>query len=98
EIMTTCIDKFFDGEEGGFHDTEHEVLGTRLKRVEDVPQPSANSLAIMVLLKLSLMTGSDAYRDAAERSLKTFAALAREMSVHAGAYYCGLDASFRMLK
>jgi hypothetical protein len=89
---------FYDAGEGGFFDTESEVLGTRLKRMEDTPHPSANSVAVMLLLKLSLMTGKDQYRQQAEQSLRVFADLAREIGVHAGAYYCGLDASYRVLK
>jgi uncharacterized protein YyaL (SSP411 family) len=98
ELMTSCLAKFYDSGEGGFFDTEHEVLGMRMKRVEDIPHPSANAVAIMLLLKLSLMTGKDEYRKLASRSLAIFAPLALEIGVHAGAYFCGLDASFRMLK
>ncbi len=98
DLMSLCIDKFFDNREGGFFDTEQEVLGARLKRMEDAPHPSANSLAIMLLLKLAHMTGKDEYRKAAERSLKIYSALAREIGVHAGAYFCSLEASFHMLK
>jgi uncharacterized protein YyaL (SSP411 family) len=98
ELMQTCLAKFLDKEEGGFFDTEQEVLGARLKRMEDTPHPSANTLAILLLQKLSLMTGKDEYREAAERALKIFVDLAREIGVHAGAYFCGLDASFSMVK
>jgi hypothetical protein len=98
ELMAVCLEKFSDKAEGGFFDTEREVLGTRLKKIEDIPHASANALAIMLLLKLSLMTGKDAYRQTAERTLRLFARSAREMSVHAGAFFCAYDAFFRMLK
>jgi len=98
DLMTACIAKFYDTAEGGFFDTEQEVLGMRMKRVEDIPHPSANAVAITQLLKLSLMTGKDVYRGLAERSLAIFAPLAREFGAHAGAYFCALDAWFRMLK
>jgi hypothetical protein len=98
ELMVACIGKFYDAAEGGFFDTEQEVLGTRMKRMEDIPQPAANAQAVLLLLKLSLMTGKDEYRQKAEQSLRIFIGLAREIGAHAGAYYCGLDASFRMLK
>jgi uncharacterized protein YyaL (SSP411 family) len=52
----------------------------------------------MLLLKLSLMTGKEEYQRAAEHTLRIYADSAREMSVHAGSYYCALDASFRMIK
>lgn len=97
ELMAACIEKFLDAE-GGFFDTEKEVLGARMKRVEDIPHPSANALAVTLLLKLSFMTGKDEYRRAAERALRIFTGPARETSVHAGAYFCALDAWFRMIK
>jgi uncharacterized protein len=98
ELMTVCLDKFYDSKEGGFFDTEREVLGMRLKKIEDIPHASANALAIMLLLKLSLMTAKDEYQQKAEQSLRLFARSALEMSVHAGAFYCAYDAFFRMLK
>ncbi len=98
ELMTACIERFYDNPAGGFFDTETEVLGTRLKKIEDVPHPSANALAILLLLKLSLMIGKDEYQRIARQSLRLFAGFAREIGVHAGIYFCSLDASFRMLK
>jgi uncharacterized protein YyaL (SSP411 family) len=97
ELMAECLEKFYDKREGGFFDTESEVLGMRLKRIEDVPQPSANAVAVTLLLKLSLMTRKEEYRSAAEQTLRLFAGSAREMSVHAGAYFCAADAWFHML-
>jgi uncharacterized protein YyaL (SSP411 family) len=96
-LMTECVEKFGDSE-GGFFDTEGEVLGTRLKRVEDIPHPSANSIAVMLLVKLFSLTGKESYRAAAEKALKIFSRAARETGVHAGAYFCALDAYFSMLK
>jgi uncharacterized protein YyaL (SSP411 family) len=96
-LMQVCLEKFFDQEHGGFFDTEQEVLGTRLKRVEDVPHPSANAVAIMLLLKLAFMTGKEEYRRFAERTLRAFVGPAREMGVHSGAYFCALEAYFRMI-
>ena len=96
-LMSECFEKFYDKGEGGFFDTESEVLGLRLKRIEDVPHASSNAVAIMLLLKLSLMTGKEDYRSVAEQTLKIFAASASEMSVHAGAYFCALDAWFNMV-
>ncbi len=98
DLMGDCLEKFFDRDHGGFFDTAGEVLGTRLKKIEDMPQPSAGAVAIMGLLKLSLLTGKEEYRGLAEQSLRLFADFAREIGVHAGAYFCALDALFRMLK
>jgi uncharacterized protein len=98
ELMAICINKFYDPGAGGFFDTEHEVLGTRLKKIEDAPHPSANALGILLLLKLSLMTGKEEYRMYGEQSLSLFSGFAHEIGAHAGAYFCSLDASFRLLK
>jgi len=97
EFMADCLAKFSDSGEGGLYDTDSEVLGTRLKRIEDVPHASANAVAIMALLKLSHMTAKEGYLLAAEKSLRIFSSIASEMSVHAGSYLCALDAYFRMI-
>jgi uncharacterized protein YyaL (SSP411 family) len=98
ELMACCLSKFYDSSMGGFFDTEKEVLGTRMKRIEDIPHPSANALAVMSLLKLHHLTGKDEYRNAAKQTLGIFADLARELGVHAGEYFCALDAWFRMVR
>jgi len=98
ELMTVCLDKFHDNKEGGFFDTERDVLGMRLKKIEDIPHASSNALAALLLLKLAFLTGKDEYQQQADRSLRLFAGTALAMSVHAGAYFCALDAHFNMLK
>jgi uncharacterized protein YyaL (SSP411 family) len=51
-----------------------------------------------LLVKLYHMTGKDEYWRMAGQALELFSGTARETGVHAGAYFCGLDASFRMVK
>ena len=96
ELMELTLATFED-DEGGFFDTGQEVLGTRLKRIDDIPHPSANSTAVMLLLKLHRLTGEDRYQEAAGRALSLFAHAAAEVGIHAGAYYGGLDAWFHLL-
>jgi uncharacterized protein YyaL (SSP411 family) len=96
--MELCIEKFWDESEGGFFDTDSEVLGIRLKGIEDIPHPSANSLGIILLLKLYSMTQNKKYKDYAERALKFFSILTKDMVIHSGYYFCALDAYFQMLK
>ncbi len=96
-FMDGCIDLFGDGS-GGFFDTAEAVLGTRLKRVEDTPHPSANAVAVILLIKLYHLTGRERYRDVAERTLRAFGPSAQAVGVHAGTYDCALDAWFNMLK
>ena len=96
-FMDGCLGTFGDPA-GGFFDTDREVLGARLKRIEDVPHPSANAVAVQQLIRLWHITGEHRYRDAAERTLRIFAASVSEMSIHAGTYACALDAWSGMLK
>jgi uncharacterized protein YyaL (SSP411 family) len=98
ELMRACLEKFHDNNDGGFFDTEREVLGTRLKKIEDIPHASANALAALLLLKLALLTGKNEYQQQADLSLRLFAGTALEMTVYAGTYLCALDAHFNMLK
>jgi uncharacterized protein YyaL (SSP411 family) len=97
-FLSQCITKFWDGSGGGFFDTEDEVLGLRLKSVEDIPHPAANSLGIFLLLKLFHLTGKDSYQHHAKKALEVFSPDARGAGVHAGCYFTALDAYFRMLK
>ena len=97
-FMETCLKRFWDSEGGGFFDTEEEVIGLRLKGIEDVPRPSANALAIIVLLKLAAMLNKEEYRQYAEKSLNTFSTDAQLMQIHGAYFFCGLDALYRTLK
>jgi len=96
-FMAACIEKFYDQEEGGFFDTEKDVLGTRLKRIEDVPHPSANAVAVILLLKLSFMKEKPSYRFMAEQTLELFGRPAAAMGIHVGSYFCALEAWFHMV-
>lgn len=95
-LMDICIGKLWDTGEGGFFDSEADILNVRLKGIEDMPHPSANALAITVLLKLSGITDDRKYLHNAETILKIFALRTKDMGVHAGYYYCALDAFFNM--
>jgi uncharacterized protein YyaL (SSP411 family) len=95
--MEVSLEKFWYGD-GGFFDTDEEVIGLRLRGIEDIPHPSANSLGIILLLKLYQMTGKDLYRDHAEKALKAFSVRAKDIGIHAGYYWCAMDAYFHMLK
>ena len=97
-LMETCIRKFWDGSSGGFFDTETEVLGGRNKTIEDIPHPSANSLGIILMLKLYNMTEKDVYYRHAETSLKVFSGRVHDMGIHAGCYFSALDAYYHMIR
>jgi len=98
ELMLSCTERFLDRDAGGFFDTEEEVLGVRLKIIEDVPHPSANAIGIVQLLKLHNMTGRDEYRGYAAEALGFFAGASGHVGVHSGYYACAIDAYFNMLR
>lgn len=98
EIMELCIKNLWDADEGGFIDTDEHLLGMKIKSIEDIPHPSANSLCIILLLKLSFMTKKEAYLRYAEKSLKAFSSKAKDIGIHAAYYFCALDAYLNSLK
>lgn len=98
ELMQICLDRFWDKEQGGFFDTSEEVLGIRLKGIEDIPHPSANSAGIMQLIRLFNHTGRFEYLQNAEKALRAFSMSAKNIGIHSGYYFCALDAYFNMLK
>lgn len=98
EYAGQCIGKFYDSANGGWLDTETDVLGTRLKQIEDVPHPSPNAQANKQMIRLWLITDKDEYRSCAEQSLAFFSLRASEINVHGGAYFCSLDMWFRKSK
>ncbi|HET6515808.1 MAG TPA: thioredoxin domain-containing protein [Thermodesulfovibrionales bacterium] len=94
-LMETCMRKFWSENDGGFFDSEDAVLGLRLRSVEDIPHPSANSVAIIVMDKLAALTQKESYHEYALRALRAFSLKAKELGIHAGYYYCAADAYFR---
>lgn len=98
KLMDICIDKLWDKNEAGFFDTENELLGIKLKLIEDTPHPSANSIAVGLLLKLGFLTDKTLYTEMAEKSLKAFYSRAKNIGVHAGSYFNALDEYFNPLK
>jgi hypothetical protein len=71
ELADMMMAHFRDDEHGGFYDTsdDHEALLHRPKEVQDNAMPSANAMAVQVLLKLSLLTGNGDYWQWAEQAM-----------------------------
>ena len=95
-FMDTAIAECGDEPGGGFFDTAGEVLGIRLKGVEDIPHPSANAVAIPVLMKLGFMRDDQRYRSAAVKALQAFSHQAQYMGAHGAYYLCAVDAYYNM--
>ncbi len=98
ELMKSCLDILWDNDAGGFFDTQDGLLDISIKAIEDVPHPSANSLAIKIFIKLYSITGNDDYLTYAEQMLKVFSEQATLAGIHSGYYFCALNNYFNMLK
>ena len=99
KIADAMIARFYDGTGGGFFDTAQGafatahlgVLGARRKPLQDSPTPAGNSLAAMLLLRLAELSGREDWREKAEDTLETFAGVAEQFGLYAGAYGLALQ-------
>ena len=98
EIIHICINRLWDEKTGGFFDSEESLLEINIKAIEDVPHPSANSLAVKVFLKFYSITGKEAYHRYAAMILELFIEQVKLTGIHSGYYFCALNNYFNMLK
>lgn len=80
ELCQTVFASFADAEQGGFFLTakDSESLLIRPKEVADGALPSGNTMMAYVLLRLSQLTGEDAWKQAAEQQLDFLAPYAAQ--------------------
>jgi len=71
-LADAVLKLFWDAEKGGFYDTatDHEELVTRPRDVYDNASPSGNSVAVDVLLRLSVLLEREEYRERAAAVLE----------------------------
>jgi uncharacterized protein YyaL (SSP411 family) len=71
ELAEVILNHFTDPK-GGFFDTrdDHESLISRPKSLQDTPNPSGNSLAVSLLLKLGAFSGDSRFLDPAWQALE----------------------------
>jgi hypothetical protein len=89
--MKLAIERFGDGEGGGFFDRAKDAapmggLEVRRKPLQDSPTPGANSIAAMVLDRLYAFTGEKTYREWAEKTLGAFVGLVPQFGLFAATY------------
>ncbi len=80
ETGTYVLDEFADSH-GAFFDRARSAtaerhplgLGVPFVPIQDSPTPAGNGVAVLVLDRLSMITGNPRYRDAAERALRACA-------------------------
>ena len=85
-LVDAMNERFADEREGGYFFTgdDGEALLARAKEIYDGASPSGNSVAALVLLKLSRLTGEMAHEARAERLIRAFAgSVERHPSAHA---------------
>ena len=81
-LTNGMLNDYEDKEGGGFYLTI-SADPVRLKESYDGPTPSGNSVAVLNLIRLSELTGNAKFREAAERTVKAFAAeIQRQPSAH----------------
>ena len=67
------------------------ALQARRKPLQDSPTPAGNPAAAAVLLRLYAVNGSTPLRDAAVRTLETFAGVVGRFGLYAGSYGLALQ-------
>ncbi|HCI14702.1 MAG TPA: thioredoxin domain-containing protein [Gallionellaceae bacterium] len=95
QLADALLERFEDKPNGGFYFTshDHEALIQRSKTGQDNATPSGNGIAAQALLHLSLLTGNEKYREAAERCMKLFF----PAMLRAASYHCSLCAALAEL-
>jgi hypothetical protein len=95
QLADALLERFEDKQHGGFYFTshDHEALIQRNKIAQDNATPSGNGIAAQALLRLSLLTGNEKYREASERCVKLFFPALRQ----AAGYHCSLCATLAEL-
>ncbi len=79
-LVESMIERFGDGDRGGFYSTssDHEQLIARRKEIGDHPIPSGNSAAALGLLRLAALSGEARYEEQGVGVLRLFAKSATE--------------------
>jgi hypothetical protein len=89
--MNLTLEKFWDGEKGGFFDRSRDAaplggLDVRRKPLQDSPTPGANSIAAIVLGRLHGYTGNALYSERALWTLETFAGVVSQFGLFAASF------------
>ncbi len=74
ELSDRMLADFYDAKAGGFFQTDGHDASVLIRSKEDYDgaEPSGNSVATLLLLRLAQMTGDEKYRQAAEKTLAAF--------------------------
>lgn len=98
KLADAMIAALHDNAAGGFFDTSAPgnspalgALSSRRKPLQDSPTPAGNPTAASALLRLEALSGRKEYRDVAQDTLASFAGIAENFGLYAGAYGLALE-------
>lgn len=93
ELTSLMIEYFYDNEEGGFWDISGKDKSILIKTKEDYDsaEPTGNSIAIMILLRLSQFTYNKELFDKAYKSLQLFSEKFKSHPYSMPQMLCALD-------
>ena len=89
----SMVDLFWDDTQGQFYDTgsDHEELIIRPRDITDNALPCGNSMAVDVLLRLSMIAGDGDLQQRATTGLRSMRELMTGFASGAGHWLCALD-------
>jgi uncharacterized protein len=92
-LADTMLAQFYDAKDGGFFQTDGRdpSVIVRTKEDYDGAEPSGNSMATLLLLRLAQFTDRVNYRDAAEKTLQLFGDRLRKAPSTVAQMACALD-------
>jgi len=93
KLADTMLGQFYDAKAGGFFQTDGRDASVIVRAKEDYDgaEPSGNSMATLLLLKLGQFTDRAEYREAAEKTLKLFSDHLRKAPSTVPQMACALD-------
>jgi hypothetical protein len=94
DVMQALIQRHWDPDDGGFFRTAAaapQLPGGRVKPLTDGVVPSANSVALLVLLKLARITGSAEYQQMAEAVMRLSGGRGAEDPYSHASFLCAMD-------
>ena len=93
ELNEIVLKHFWDNEDGGFFYTsdDHEELISRTKHIFDGSTPSASSVSVMNLLRLSRLLGKHEFTEKAAKTMSLYTSYYRKAPDQFSNMLCALD-------
>ena len=93
DLTDQMLAEFGDAGRGGFYQTDGRDSSVLIRSKDDYDgaEPSGNSMATLLLLRLAALTGQELYRAAGERTLAAFAGRLESQPTALPQMLCALD-------